>query len=243
MPRQLKLYALLGITALFSVACDVKENAENFISASDRVLLPGVLPEENLDLVKAPGTEIFGQVDQGQRGLVGKIYDLSDWPVAHPDWYNDSTRLAHFGLAERTPLENEIVVSNLDIPERKFDSGFPSAAELIEWFAIRFEGRLNILNNDGRGNVHQFALVADDGSRLFIDDQLIIDHDKLQRSVDGNGKEILKEGGMALAPGSHKIVVEYFQGPRYHIALRLLWKRPLDASYVPVPLEALDRPQ
>lgn len=242
MPREYKIYALLGIAVFTLIACDVKEDAANFISSADRVLLPGVMPDE--DEIKTPGPEIFGQVDQGQRGLVGKVYDLSDYPVAHPNWSADpATKLANFGLAERTPLENEIVVSNLDIPERKFESGFPSAAELIEWFAVRFEGRLNIVNNDGRGNIHQFALVADDGSRLFIDDQLIIDHDKLQRSVDGNGKEILKEGGLALAPGPHKIVVEYFQGPRYHIALRLLWKKPLDAKYLPVPLEALDRPE
>ncbi len=240
MLREHKLYALLGLFVLSLVACEGKE--ELFVSVGERVLLPGVLPE-NLDGIRVPSTEVFGQLDQGQRGLVGRVYDLSDYPVAHPNWNGDGqTKLVNFGLADRMPLEQDIVVSNLDIPERKFESGFPSAEELIEWFAIRFEGKLNIVNNDGRGNVHQFALVADDGSRLFIDDQLVIDHDKLQRSVDGQGKEILKEGGLSLAPGSHRIVVEYFQGPRYHIALRLLWKRPLESQYQPVPVEALDRP-
>ncbi len=241
MLREYTLYALLGILALALVACEAHENVFSF---GDRVLLPGVLPEESIDEIKVPSAELFGQLDQGQRGLVGKVYDLSDYPVAHPKWsVEPQTKLANFHLADRIPLENDIVVANLDIPERKFESGFPNAAELIEWFAIRFEGRLNILNNDGRGNVHQFALVADDGSRLYIDDQLIIDHDKLQRSVDADGKEILKEGGLSLAPGSHRIVVEYFQGPRYHIALRLLWKRPLDAKYLPIPAESLDRPE
>ncbi len=68
-------------------------------------------------------------------------------------------------------------------------------------FAIIANGYLNIKNDAN----YKFRLISDDGSRLTIDDKVVIDHDGL------HGAEP-KDGEIALAKGYHKFKMEYFQG-------------------------------
>lgn len=53
------------------------------------------------------------------------------------------------------------------------------------------------------GGVYAFGLTSDDGSRLWIDDRLVVDNDGLHGAVT-------KMGNVALAKGHHKIVVGWF---------------------------------
>ncbi|WP_081658613.1 PA14 domain-containing protein [Sporomusa ovata] len=59
-----------------------------------------------------------------------------------------------------------------------------------------------------------FALNSDDGSRLYIDGNLAIDNDGIHSLA-------MEEASVFLNPGTHSIRVEYFQGPRYELALQL----------------------
>ena len=54
-----------------------------------------------------------------------------------------------------------------------------------------------------QSNMYIFSLTSDDGSRLYIDDVLIIDNDGLHGPIQ-------KEGAAALAKGWHPIRVEWF---------------------------------
>ena len=63
-----------------------------------------------------------------------------------------------------------------------------------------FEG-LVVVPEDG---VYGFFLTSDDGSRLFIDDELVADNDGIHGMVE-------KSAWLALGKGAHKIGVEYFQ--------------------------------
>ena len=65
---------------------------------------------------------------------------------------------------------------------------------------LRVDGYIRI-PEDAR---YQFYLSSDDGSRLWIDDQVIIDHD----GMHGNDE---KEGAAALRKGLHKIRVDFIQ--------------------------------
>ena len=68
-------------------------------------------------------------------------------------------------------------------------------------FAMRFTSWLQI-TKDG---IYHFSLGSDDGSKLLIDDQLIV-------NCDGVHPHDTREGRTPLTPGFHKVVVEYFQG-------------------------------
>lgn len=66
--------------------------------------------------------------------------------------------------------------------------------------------------------VYQFELLSDDGSKLFIDDSLIITNDG-QHPPRSITNEIELDGS------EHKIEVQYFQGPRTNVALQLSYGR------------------
>ncbi len=69
-----------------------------------------------------------------------------------------------------------------------------------EEFAVRLSGLLHVAT-DG---VYQFELLSDDGSRLWLADTLVVDHDGLHSAR-------AKHGMVALAAGYHPIRIEYFQ--------------------------------
>jgi hypothetical protein len=79
------------------------------------------------------------------------------------------------------------------------------------WFSVRWQGYLDTAPAGGRdqGAAYTFSMWADDGCRLFIDGQKLIDD---WRACDENDAGATRTGTVALTPGKHKIVVEYFQG-------------------------------
>jgi hypothetical protein len=103
-----------------------------------------------------------------------------------------------------------IYASSLDVPPQDFQQGFPGVTRRTEWFAIDYTGRFWI----GEPGEYSFALTADDGARLYIDDRLVVDN-------DGQHPPEEKTGSIALGGGVHRIRVSYFQGPRFQVALVL----------------------
>ncbi|MCF7885743.1 MAG: alpha-L-fucosidase [Candidatus Marinimicrobia bacterium] len=68
-----------------------------------------------------------------------------------------------------------------------------------EYFGLRYTGFLKIEQDA----VYKFNTVSDDGSKLYIDNKLVVDNDGLH-SMN------LAEGSIPLAKGFHKIEVQYF---------------------------------
>ena len=66
-------------------------------------------------------------------------------------------------------------------------------------FALRFTGMVQV----PKTGKYTFSIASDDGSRLYLDDKLLIDNDGLHGMVE-------KTGAVDLAAGSHPIVVTYF---------------------------------
>jgi hypothetical protein len=74
----------------------------------------------------------------------------------------------------------------------------PSARK--EYFALRFRGYISV-PEDG---LYRFAIASDDGSRLYIGKELVVDNDGLHGSVEAEGRIILEKG-------RHPIRIDYFQ--------------------------------
>jgi hypothetical protein len=145
--------------------------------------------------------ETFGSANP-DLALKGDIYYLDEGTPSLPDF------------AGLTPI-GTIYADVLDIPSRSFKSGFPGVTERFEWFAIRYTGAFEI-SLEGE---YAFRLLSDDGSRLIIDGDLIIDN-------DGQHSPKSVSGAVYLNPSQHSIEVDYFQGPRDAIALQLFWTPP-----------------
>ncbi len=142
-------------------------------------------------------SKAFGDSVFITNGLTGKIYLLPVNTVKLPDF--DTMK----------PV-NVIYVDSINISPRNWSSGFPGLRDRFEWFAIEYKGFFQA-KKEGEC---QFRLLSDDGSRLFIDDKLVIDNDGLHGAY-------AKMGKVKLDDSRHSIKIQYFQGPRYQIALQL----------------------
>jgi len=145
--------------------------------------------------------EGFGRVRARGSGFEGKIYFLEKGANRLPDF-------------RRLTPQGTIFTPTLNVPSRNFDQGFPGVTNRFEWFAIKYTGFFEI----DEPATFNFRLTSDDGSRLIIDDQVIINNDGLHPPST-------REGSVKLDAGVHCIRVDYFQGPRFEVALQLFASR------------------
>ncbi len=139
---------------------------------------------------------VFGTTVVIPSGLKGTIYYI------------------HEGESQRE-LEKEkprgtIYTTSLNIPPQNYTAGFPGMSKRLEWFAIDYTGRFWI----EKPGEYRFELTSDDGSKLLVDDKLVINNDGLHPPVTLHGK-------VTLAGGIHTIRLAYFQGPKFTLALVL----------------------
>lgn len=78
---------------------------------------------------------------------------------------------------------------------------------------------------------YEFRLRSDDGSELFIGNELVIDHDGLHGAED-------KDGSIELTEGVHPLRVNFFEAGGGQ-ELRLSWRPPGESSFTIVPNSAL----
>jgi hypothetical protein len=161
-------------------------------------LVSGILAQQSADEEPSPATT-FGTTVVIPGGLRGSVYFIPENTMVLPDFDHD-------------PVERvgEIWTNQLNVPPRHWRNGFPGLTKRFEWFAIDYAGRFWIAQ-PGR---YTFALLSDDGSRLFLDDTPLIDND-CQHPPDVRVAAVQLEGGV------HRVRVSYFQGPRDCLALML----------------------
>jgi len=141
---------------------------------------------------------VFGTTVVIPSGLRGLVYHIRRNSSALPDF------------EKLKPAGPAIYTSALNVPAQDFKQGFPGVTKRTEWFALDYTGRFWIKD----AGAYTFALLSDDGAKLYIDDQVVIDN-------DGQHPPLEKTGIADLAGGLHRIRVSYFQGPKFQIALVL----------------------
>jgi PA14 domain len=143
-------------------------------------------------------TPVFGTTVVIPSGLRGSVYHIHRQSKALPNFQ------------KMKPAGPPIYTASLNLPPQDFRQGFPGVTKRIEWFAIDYLGKFWI-NDPG---TYMFSLLSDDGAKLYIDDQTIIDN-------DGVHPPRTRYTGVQLASGLHRIRVSYFQGPKFYVALVL----------------------
>lgn len=131
-------------------------------------------------------------------GLQGVIYHVG----------HNTHRLP--GLAKKKPV-GSIYTTALNVPPQDFQNGFPGVTKRFEWFAIDYTGRFWI----EKPGDYKFQLTSDDGSKLYIDDQVVVNN-------DGEHPPETMTAVTNLSGGIHRLRVSYFQGRRFQVALQLL---------------------
>lgn len=152
--------------------------------------------------------ESFGTPDIIDNSLAGQLYLLPEGTLSLPDF----TQLNPVG---------KVYTTRLDIAPRDFNEGFPEVSDRLEWFGLKYEGVLRIET----AGTYTFGVNSDDGSRLYIGSQRVVDNDFQHDPV-------LKQGSVYLGAGDYPLTLEYFQGPRYEMALQLFVTPPGRATQI-----------
>ena len=139
----------------------------------------------------------FGTTVVDSFGLQGRVYHLKPGTEALPKF-------------KRMRPVGSIYTTSLNVWPQNFDEGFPNITDRFEWFAIEYTGKFWI-EESGQ---YRFSLLADDGAKLYLNNEVVIDNDGVH-----NARAV--SGSATLTRGVHEIRVEYFQGPRFTVALVL----------------------
>jgi len=109
------------------------------------------------------------------------------------------------------PIGDEFFSNEINVPTRAFSEGFPGITDRFEWFSVVYEGAIV----PPASGTYTFKLLCDDGARLYIDGDVVVEGDGIHVPLTYEGGVYLDEGEV------YDFVLEYFQGPRFHIALVL----------------------
>ncbi|RYZ91271.1 MAG: hypothetical protein EOP04_01010 [Proteobacteria bacterium] len=130
--------------------------------------------------------------------------------------------------------ETTVCMENYNVPITPFTAGFPDVPGLTENFGMTTRTNL-IINTPGD---YYFQLLSDDGSKLWINNEVVVNNDGEHEAIPG--KEKSHDKPLKLTAGKHPLRVDYFQGPRFSIALMLFWKKPGETQFTIVPRSAFD---
>lgn len=149
----------------------------------------------------------FGTTVVISSGLRGEIYFIPPMSLKLPKF-------------DKLKPVGTIYTDELNAPRRSFTQGFPGVTDRFEWFAIDYTGKIWI-EKPGK---YTWAIVSDDGSRLYLDGHLVIDNDGTHAARGIAGIANLKRG-------EHRIRISYFQGPRDEVALIVAVMPPGDDEF------------
>lgn len=156
-----------------------------------------VAPQAVAGCVPAPQA-VFGTKEKTDVSMEGQIYYLP----------TDASKLPDFASLQS---HGSIFTDKWEIPEHAFTAGFPGVTDRFEWFALDYRGAVYVPVS----GIYKFRLNSDDGSKLYLDDSVVVDNDGVHGMLD-------ESGTVKLAQGAHTFRLSYFQGPAYEIGLELL---------------------
>lgn len=211
--------AYLAPNSLFSGA-DLVNNQLHLRNGSTSLAVRYGAPEDDMDFPSPDAvlSSIFAMISAAptnqetsqsrEPGIAMRLY-----------WVNRTLSRIPRLVAGQTP-NISVVVPQVDLGNDFFRD--PST----KFYAV-FTGFLNV-TEPGR---YQFRLTSDDGSRLTIRDERVVDNDGL------HGAEA-RTGYLDLAAGEHPIEIEYFNNEA-DARLLLEWKKPGDTDFSVIPTSAL----
>ena len=182
------------------------------------------------------GLGIFDTAVIPGHGLVGTVY-VRDAPIHQVDLFErcftPSGRIFQMPPFEHLTPAHTFITGTLNVSPRNYTAGFPTAKmeSVVDNFAIRFRGKLAI----EAAGTYTFALNSDDGSKLYINQNLVVDN-------DGIHTPRYVRGSLELAAGMHHIEIHYFQGQPYQIALQWFYQPPNGQEQI-VPPEMIYLPE
>ncbi|RYZ65284.1 MAG: hypothetical protein EOP09_14515 [Proteobacteria bacterium] len=181
-------------------------------------------------LTVLPNNQIFARCTRGNEvfPILAQVYQVNATITKLPDFSNSS---------EARKITT-VCMDKYAVAPRNFSTGFPDVPGLMEFFALQTTTTL-IVPADGDYTIY---INSDDGAKVTLDGTLILDNDGLHQAMGSSTEDSQvsgsKEVTLKLLKGDHKLTLDYFQGPKYRIALELKWKKPGSNSYEYIPRQS-----
>lgn len=225
----LQVYILLGLLSIFFSTSGCLVESDTGTESGSTVVTeptPGITPppvDPNRTICDPFKTNSPQARD---RGLVGNLLYLT------PDQPRYSTVTDY--ISNAAIIEASIYLDRIYTPTRPFDRGFFTQSgslvqtvdgnTLYEYFALRMESQIQLAANENPG-LYQLALMADDGALLKIPDgnggqKILVNDDGTHPTKFACATEPVYLDHNTKIP----IVLEYYQGPRFHISLVAMWR-------------------
>lgn len=175
------------------------------------VSVTGVAGANGQDGVGTPGANGADGVAATSPGILCDVYDSQSF---------DRSNGLYTILASASPKFTK-VIDQLDTGDTQSSLGYPkfTASEQaqvgFEDYALDCYGYIDV----PMSGTYKLYLFSDDGSKLAINGNLLIDNDGLHSPAERSASTLLYKG-------PNKINVLYFQGPNTQIALDLDWSGP-----------------
>ena len=138
-------------------------------------------------------------------------------------------------IEEGQSSESYLFFSQIFVPTRRFELGFPTETgavlktkekeDLVEYFGLRFKTILSLDESQEEG-LYGIAMLSDDGSVLKIQNENgqwvnLVDNDGDHPTRMGCSDNLVYFSRDTQVP----VMIDYYQGPRYHISLVPLWRK------------------
>lgn len=145
-------------------------------------------------------------------------------------------------VANGNSIDANIFFNRLYVPTRPFDRGFVAkdgteilterGDTLYEWFGLDLNTQVKLAQSESAG-LYQMALLSDDGAILSISQdgemQTLVNNDGTHPTRMACATEPIYLDHNTKIP----VNIKYFQGPRYHISLIVMWREwPSDPALV-----------
>ncbi|CAN5434923.1 hypothetical protein BH10BDE1_BH10BDE1_05450 [soil metagenome] len=160
-------------------------------------------------------------------GLKGSIHYLeSSQPTV-----TSSTDL----IAQGKKVDADLFLNRLFVPTRLFSTGFASdngtaigtstTKVLVEWFALDLASKLQLGPGDSAGD-YQLAVLSDDGSTMSLMNSVGV-FENILENEGAHPTRMQCATQTVRMDTSTKLPMHltYFQGPREHISLVLMWRK------------------
>jgi hypothetical protein len=168
--------------------------------------------------------------------------------IGQPRWHT-----AREYLDYGTIVESTLYFDRLYVPTRKYDTPFmtktgepvvyqgtnPSLPPqaVYEYFGLRFESQLQLAANEPAAD-YQMAVLSDDGAVFYWKDsatQALTPY--INNDGDHSTKMKCSASTVRMESGQKRpFVLEYYQGPRFHISLIVMWRPVPDGTDPDVPV-------
>ncbi len=203
----------------------INEKNEQGVQSGEQVLAPFDVNDYPLNKMVCDPFGGNGPTDLIQ-GLQAQLWYLrSDQP-------RQNTLAGMFSKGVNS--NQQLFFSSVNVPTRLFSAGFPTETGglvqtdeghvLVEYFAMRFKGGLRLASEETEG-LYELALLSDDGATWKVGEKenelrVVVNNDGDHPTRFGCGDVIEMKSTTQL-----HVEFDYYQGPRYHIAMIPMWRK------------------